>query len=76
MFNVMKINEAALMAKVMASSYTDDEGKVHPPVALEDVMDNLQLVDRMLTLMRSKSLLNKKRGIKRDLDGLLSLACR
>lgn len=41
----------------------------------ESVFNDLKLIDDLLVIMKSKSLLNKKRGLKRLLSGRIEMSC-
>lgn len=41
--------------------------------SVEEMLEDLELVDNMLTVIRSQHLLNKKRGLRKQLDGLLAI---
>lgn len=76
MFSNIKIKEAAIFAKHMVEGYTDEDGVVQKPISKEDVLEEIELIDNMLTVMKSRSLLNKKRGVKKMLDGILSISVK
>ncbi|MCH8490228.1 MAG: hypothetical protein LAT81_09920, partial [Oceanicaulis sp.] len=61
-------------ATIMAHGCTSEEGVVYGPTPKSEILGEIQLIDNMLTVMKSKSLLNTKRGQRKMLDGLLALA--
>jgi hypothetical protein len=74
MFTNIKLKEVSIFAKQMNAGYTTDEGIEMPPIGAPAILQNLELIDNMLSVMKSKSLLNKKTNLKKQLDGLLALS--
>lgn len=74
MFSNIKLTEAAIFAEIMTNGFSDEKGKFYKPTPKTKIVDEIQLIDNMLTVLKTKSLLNKKRGVKRMLDGLLGIA--
>jgi hypothetical protein len=74
MFKNIKLEEVLIFAKQGIEGFTTDEGDIVEPKSKEEVLEDLELIDDLLSIMKSKSLLNKKRGLKTVIDGRLSLA--
>lgn len=74
MFTNVKIEEAAIFAHIMANGYQTEEGVFVAPTPKDEILEEIELIDNMLTVLKSKSLLNKKRGVKKMLDGLLAIS--
>lgn len=74
MFTNIKIEEVLIFAKQGTQGFTTDDGDVVEPKSKEEVLEDIELIDDLLTIMKSKMLLNKKRGLKAVIDGRLSLA--
>lgn len=74
MFRNIKIKEALIFAKQGVKGFTTDDGDVIEPKSKEEVLEDIELIDDLLSIMKSKMLLNKKRGLKATIDGRLSLA--
>lgn len=64
LFHTITDREAIVWSKMLQNS--ED-----PEQFLEDV----QFIDQALTLCKNKALLNKKRGLKKDLHLLIAKAC-
>lgn len=76
MFKEIKGKEMVIMAKVIKNGYVDDNGQVVPGQSLEETLETMELIDDLLVIMKSKSLLNKKRDLKRLLSGRIEMACK
>lgn len=74
MFTQIKLPEAALLARTMKANLVLDDGTICPAKDNEQILDDMILIDNMLSVMRSKALLNRKSGTKKMLDGLLAIA--
>lgn len=74
MFTNIKLNEVAIFAKTMSKERVLDDGTVLPPLTKVEMLNRIELIDNMLTVMKSKSLLNKKRGVKKILGGLIEMS--
>jgi hypothetical protein len=74
MFSNINTQETLLFAKSMKQGFTSEDGVCYPPLSNEEIVDELELIDNMLSVMKSKSLLNKKRNLSKCLDGLISSA--
>lgn len=73
MFLNIKISEAAIFAEIMTIGLVGEDGTVYPPESNEEALKSIELIDNMLSVMKSKSLLNRKRGVKKMLDGLIAI---
>lgn len=71
MFNNINLLEVKIFATQMKNGFTSEEGVKYDPLTNEEILENLELIDNMLTVMKSHSLLNRKKGLKKTLDGLL-----
>lgn len=76
MFKEIKGKEMLIMAKVIKNGYVDDNGQVVPGKSLEDTLEEMELIDDLLVIMKSKSLLNKKQGLKRLLSGRIEMSVK
>lgn len=74
MFRNIKLEEVLIFAKQGIKGFTTDDGNVVAPKSKEEVLKDIELIDDLLSIMKSKTLLNKKRGLKAVIDGRLSLA--
>lgn len=74
MFSNIKTEEVIIFAKICANGFTDENGEEIPPIPKEEILDEIELIDNMLSVMKSASLLNKKRGVRKMLDGLLAIS--
>ena len=75
MYQNIKTKELLIFLKQHKQGFTDDDGVYHKPCSLEELVESLEVIDDLLTIMKSKSLLNKKRGLKQVITGRLALAC-
>ena len=76
MFTEIKGKEIAIMANVIKNGYVDDNGQVVPGQSLEETLETMELIDDLLVIMKSKSLLNKKRNLKRVLSGRIEMSLK
>ncbi|MBW6482839.1 MAG: hypothetical protein K0B10_07240 [Vicingaceae bacterium] len=74
MFKIIKLKEVLIFAKQGIEGFTTDDGVVIPQKNKKEVLEELELIDDLLLIMKSKMLLNKKRGLKTVIDGRLALA--
>lgn len=74
MFRNVKLEEVLIFAKQGLQGFTTDDGDVVEPKSKEEVLEDIELIDDLLSIMKSKMLLNKKKGLKAVIDGRLSLA--
>lgn len=74
MFRNIKLEEVLIFAKQGVQGFTTDDGHVVEPKSKEEVLEDIELIDDLLSIMKSKMLLNKKKGLKAVIDGRLSLA--
>jgi len=73
MFKNIRLEEVLIFAKQGTQGFTTDDDVVEPKTK-EEVLEDIELIDDLLSIMKSKSLLNKKRGLKAVIDGRLALA--
>lgn len=76
MFTEIKGKEMVILAKVIKNGYVDDDGQVVPGKSLEETLKEMELIDDLLVIMKSKSLLNKKQGLKRLLSGRIEMSLK
>lgn len=76
MFTVIKGKEMVILAKVIRNGYVDDNGQVVPGKSMEETLEEMELIDDLLVIMKSKSLLNKKRNLKRLLSGRIEMSLK
>jgi hypothetical protein len=74
MFTNINLKEAAVFARIMNNGYHDENGKFVKPTPKENILEEIELIDNMLSIMKSASLLNKKRNVKKMLDGILAIS--
>ena len=74
MFKNIKLSEVLIFAKQGVEGFTTDDGDVVNPKSKEEVLEDIKLIDDLLSIMKSKMLLNKKKGLKAVIDGRLALA--
>ena len=74
MFEHIKPQELPILAKSFKGALTTEEGHQYPERSNEEVLADLELVDHLLAIMKSKSLLNRKRGLLKMVDGLLAIS--
>jgi len=74
MFTNINLKEMAVFAKTMKNGFTTEDGVEIPPMPAPEILGNLELIDNMLSVMKSKSLLNKKMHVRKQLDGLLAIS--
>jgi len=74
MFKNIKIQEVLIFAKQGVQGFITDDGDVVKPKSKEEVLADIELIDDLLSIMKSKMLLNKKKGLKAVIDGRLALA--
>jgi len=63
-FNSIKVHELPAFVKALKAN-----GLITP----DSMLDTLTLIDDLLTISRSKSLLSRKRGLSKSLDDRLDL---
>ena len=76
MFTEIKGKEIVIMAKIIKNGYTNEEGEIIKGKSLEETLEEMELIDDLLVIMKSKSLLNKKRGLKRILSGRIEMSLK
>lgn len=74
MFKNIKLEEVLIFAKQGIQGFTTDDGDVVEQKSKEEVLEDIELIDDLLSIMKSKMLLNKKKGLKAVIDGRLALA--
>jgi len=74
MFKNIKLEEVLIFARQGVKGFTTDDGYVVKPKSKEKVLEDIELIDDLLSIMKSKMLLNKKKGLKTVIDGRLALA--
>lgn len=75
MFKEIKGNQIVIMAKAISSDHYDEDGNFIEGKSMEETLENMELIDDLLVIMRSKALLNKKKGLKRLISGRIEMAC-
>ncbi|NMA74324.1 MAG: hypothetical protein GX963_09235 [Bacteroidales bacterium] len=76
MFTEIKGKEIAIMANVIKNGYVDEDGEMVEGKSLEETLETMELIDDLLVIMKSKSLLNKKQGLKRLLSGRIEMSLK
>lgn len=76
MFTEIKGKEIAIMANLIKNGYTNGDGEVVKGKSLEETLEGMELIDDLLIMMKSKSLLNKKHGLKRLLSGRIEMSVK
>lgn len=76
MFAEIKGKELVIMAKVIKNGFIDENGKNVEGKSLEETLELIEMIDDLLIIMKSKSLLNKKRGLKRAISGRIEMAIK
>lgn len=76
MFKEIKGKEISIMANVIKNGYVDDNGQVVPGKSLEETLEEMELIDDLLVIMKSKSLFNKKRDIKTVLSERIEMSVK
>jgi len=68
LFTTITDEESEIMLVTLVEGFTDEDGRKHPPIEFEKAYQKVEHFDNMLTIQRNKSLLTRKRGLKKDLD--------
>lgn len=76
MFREIKLQEAAVLAQVITTDHTDECGNTIKGKDLNGCLKEMELIDDLLSIMKSKSLLNKKRGLKRVISGRIEMSLK
>ena len=76
MFNEIKGKEILIMAKSISTDHYNEDGELIKGKSMEDTLEDMELIDDLLVIMKSKSLLNKKQGLKRLLSGRIEMSIR
>lgn len=74
MFTNIKLSEVSIFAKNMSVDSYDEDGNFYAAKSPEEILETIELIDNMLSVMKSRSLMNKKRNVKKMLDGLISMS--
>ncbi|MCO5250757.1 MAG: hypothetical protein M9949_04960 [Candidatus Kapabacteria bacterium] len=74
MFTIIKMRELEVFVESMSNGFTDEDGDVHEPLEAEQMLERLETIDRLLIVMKTQSLLNKKRGLKKMLNGVIEMS--
>lgn len=74
MFTNINLKETAVFARIMNNGYYDENGKYVNPTPKENILEEIELIDNMLSIIKSASLLNKKRNVRKMLDGILAIS--
>lgn len=76
MFTEIKGKEIVILAKIIKNGYINEDGEVVKEKSLEETLEEMELIDDLLVIMKSASLLNKKRGLKRTLSGRIEMSVK
>lgn len=76
MFKEIKGKEMVILAKVIKNGYVTEDGEIVEGKSLEETLEEMELIDDLLVIMKSKSLLNKKPNLKRTLSARIEMACK
>lgn len=76
MFKEIKGKEMVILAKVIKNGYVTEDGEIVEGKSLEETLEEMELIDDLLVIMKSKSLLNKKRNLKRVLSGRIEMSLK
>lgn len=68
MFTEIKGKEILIMAKALSTNHYNEKGELVKGLSMEETLTDMELIDDLLVIMKSKSLLNRKRGLKRLLS--------
>lgn len=74
MFKNIKLEEVLIFAKQGIEGFKTDDGDVVKAKSKEEVLEDIELIDDLLSIMKSKMLLNKKKGLRAVIDGRIALA--
>lgn len=73
MLSQIRPAELDVWLKVLTNESVSEEGVVRPAMTdAKEIYKELKLIDDLLTVQRSKSLLNKKRGYRKVLAGVIA----
>jgi len=75
MFKEIKGREIVIMAKAISTDHYNDEGELIKGKSMEETLEDMELIDDLLVIIKSKSLLSKKHGLKRLLSGRIEMSC-
>jgi hypothetical protein len=73
MYDNINNTESKIMAKSIAKGYEDDNGIIRKPKSVKEIINDMQLIDDLLNIMKSKSLLNRKNNLKKAINARLTL---
>lgn len=65
-----------MIANELRNGYVDENGETVEGKSLEETLETMELIDDLLVIMKSKSLLNKKQGLKRLLSGRIEMSIK
>lgn len=74
MFKNIKLEEVLIFAKQGVQGFTTSDGSVVESKTKKAVLEDIELIDDLLSIMKSKNLLIKKKGLRAVIDGRLALA--
>lgn len=73
MFSQIRPEELPIWVDVLTKDTIGEDGTVHPAMTdAKEIHRELKLIDNLLTVQKSKSLLNKKHGYKKILAGIIA----
>lgn len=73
MFSSITPEEMAIWLEVLTTERVSEEGTVYPAMTdAKEIYNELKLIDNLLTVQKSKSLLNKKHGYKKIIAGIIA----
>jgi hypothetical protein len=72
-YNIITDEEAFVMVKALGEESIDEEGNTVPALDEIETIDMMEMIDNHLILMRSKTLMLKKQGIKNQLIKTIDL---
>lgn len=76
MFSEIKGKEVVIMAKTITNGFVDENGEIVEGKSMEETLETMELIDDLLVIMKSKSLLNKKKGLNRLLSGRIEMSIK
>lgn len=75
MYSNINTEELVIWVKTLRTDTIGEDGQVHKAMkTAEEIHEELETIDNMLTVMKSANLLNRKRGVKKMLSGIISIA--
>ncbi|MFV0470013.1 MAG: hypothetical protein ACK5MK_13940 [Dysgonomonas sp.] len=64
------------MAKAISTDHYNENNELIKGKSMEETLEDMELIDDLLVIMKSKSLLNKKQGLKRLISGRIEMSCK